>query len=343
MNAKDYWLKLRYYFLKRKEGHIDLAPILRLSDEMLSQISADDFKSLYDYLELQNKNDVRVLTRINGAKLLFSFPMFGERFYFKYDWTASSYNELVMEEILKDLQILCAHYDLAIIGNIKGAISKNYKDPNCRYINGLNIIKESGIYESYGYNEEWESSLPDALKYRRCNNLEDIWAALEIRYQNRVDGIQIVANLMQKVVDMFLFGILTGQGDYHLENWEIVEYPDGRVDFQILFDNERFLKDADIMLGVRHDDFPAKCLVAGASLRKSLEAFQKISSCEFTSILESWLWVIEEENLKKIFARIEAKTKWPMPLDLQNELLNKFEEHRVFLVSELNNNSGIRR
>ena len=48
--------------------------------------------------------------------------------------------------------------------------------------------------------------------------------------------------------------------------------------------------------------------------------------------------MIEEENLKKIFARIEAKTKWPMPLDLQNELLNKFEEHRVFLVSELNNN-----
>ncbi len=158
----------------------------------------------------------------------FSFEYNDETYFFSFDGRSEEISSLIVEEICKDLEVPCVSYDLAKIGNLRGLVSKNFKKQNAKYILGKDILVDAYI-KDISYNEE-------LLLY---NNLEDIWAALEERYSAREDMPAIVEKLMNRIVDMFLIDILTGQADRGPNNWMIVEYDDGSVDLQPLFDNVR--------------------------------------------------------------------------------------------------------
>ncbi|MDE6284957.1 MAG: hypothetical protein K2M17_04355 [Bacilli bacterium] len=323
--------------MTRVNGHIDLCEILGIPNERYLDTS-EGWEKLH-HLLLEN-DAVQVIRYELKSDLNFSFVWNGEKYFFKYDRFVDSYNELVMEELLHDLNIPSVHFDLACLGNILGVISKNYEHEDAVYIDGRTLMIESRMYDkkadiflSSGDEEEYDSI---EVKHKKYSTLEDIWAALEIRYQNRVDGIQIVANLMQKIVDMFLFSILTSQTDQNLSNWKIIEYKDGRVDFQVLFDNERFMMIPPdfvrLSLSVLHT---GSYFGSSTLLKNNLQCFQNVSSSEYTSLLAEMLWVLESENVEKIIARIEKRTEHPMPEKFKQNLLNNFGCQLEFLKKAL--------
>ncbi len=143
---------------------------------------------------------------------------------------------------------------------------------------------------------------------------------------------EIVANLMDKLVHIFVFDLLIGQEDRHAENWGIVLYPNGNVDLQVNWDNSRALVDHPMMvkylMAVNHDAKYSEDMIAN---------FQTISSEEFSNILPNSLWAISEDNIRKIFERIESQTGTKMPDDLKKEYLVKFNIYYNFFEEFLDN------
>lgn len=201
------------------------------------------------------------------------------------------------------------------MGVYKGVISKNFKEKDAKYILGSSILAKY-----YGKN------------YYDYNTLESIWASLEDYFKNRDDMQEIVANLMDKLVHIFVFDLLIGQEDRHAENWGIVLYSNGNVDLQVNWDNSRALVDHPMMvkyqMSVNHDAKYSEDMIAN---------FQTISSEEFSNILPNSLWAISEDNIRKIFERIESQTGTKMPDDLKKEYLVKFNIYYNFFEEFLDN------
>lgn len=259
--------------------------------------------------------------------LVFSFKYNGEIYFYK-DKNCSKispYNELVAEELAKDFGIPCVSYDLAALGkNRVGNISKNYKQDNVNYIEGTELLGLTHYYDS-----DLQNDLIDRIKPFR-NILEDIWDGLEIRYHDYPDQRKIIDGLMKKIVDIYLFDILTCQVDRHDKNWQIIESSEF-IDIAPLFDNERILNAtemfAEVSLGIDS---------VWENLWESIQKFQEVSSEEFTDIIKDKLWIISEENLYKVFERIEKKTEYPMPEERKQYYLNGYKKHREQLEEILN-------
>lgn len=287
--------------MTRKEGFIDV-------EKMLEQIGVDT-TSINSIL---GSPSVNVIDYMYESKIHFSFQYHGETYYFKRDIysNCSPYNELVIDELAKDFGISCVDYDLAVLGRtIKGVISKNFRLENVQYISGDQLF--TNVWKKYHINTS--------------NNLESIWDTFEYYCYNFPNKREIIAKLTNKIISIYLFDIITAQGDRHELNWEVMEYKND-IDIAPIYDNERILMSNSENINV--------CLKVGDNIEdyeniaKSIQQFQKVSSSEFTDIIKDKLWIISEENLNKVFDRIEKKTGYPMPDEEKEFYLNGYREHK---------------
>ena len=251
--------------MTRKEGFIEV-------DKMLQEIGVDT-TNLNSILE---SPQVKQIDYIYESKVHFSFTYHNEIYYFKKDTypNCSPYNELVACELAKDFGIPCVEYDLAILGGTtKGVISKNFRLENVQYISG----------------EELFTNVWDKYHIRTSNNLEYIWNALEHHYYSLPNKREIIAKLTNKIVNIYLFDIITGQGDRHEGNWKIIEYKNN-PNIAPLYDNERILmnssKNIEVCLTVENSNVDCE------AIDKSIKQFRKVSSEEFTNIIKDKLWII---------------------------------------------------
>ena len=295
--------------MKRDNGFLVL-------DDIFNIDSTKSFIELYN--SLSDNSNVYIVKHCYSPyeQLVFYFIYNKEKYYFKYDSFASCYNELIAEEIASDLNIPHLHYELAKIGQFQGVISKDYKKQGVKYISGYEFLRK--YYGKY----------PDETL---VNNLHIIWFKLEDYYKDRDNMQEIVSNLMKKLVDIFLFDILTGQLDRNCDNWEIVEYPDGTVDLNILFDNTRMIIDPPASIRLALTVEPANNL-----LDTNINSFQRLSSSEFSHLLPDRLWVINRENIEKIFEIIAAKTGAPIPKDIKKKMFYSFQLQLDFIMKTLN-------
>lgn len=289
--------------MTRKEGFIEV-------DKILQEIGVDttDLGSVLGSKMIHIVKD-------NSRGVHFSFDYKGETYFYKLSFYVQKgsqvfinpYNELVAEELAKDYGIPCIDYDLALLGANKGVISKNFKQNGINYRNGSELLLE------YYKNVQGNS----------YNTLENIWDALEYRYYHNPSKKQIISYLMKKIVDIYLFDIIVCHSDRHSNNWQIMESKDN-VDIAPLYDNERIMMNYNtvVCLGVNFlwADYE--------NLWKSIGQFQKISSEDFTNIIKDKLWIISEENLNKVFERIEKKTGYPMPEERKEFYLSNYKDHK---------------
>lgn len=282
--------------MTRKEGFINV-------DEMLKEIGVD----ITNFGTILNSPLISIISE-NIDKILFSFNYKSDIYFYKYNFMNMPYNELVAEELAKDFNILCVSYDLAILSTNKGVLSKNYKKENVNYVSGTEILLDFCKNNRNTY---------------QTNNLEGIWDALEYRYRNHHNKRKILEKLMQKIVNIYIFDILLRQSDRHSDNWQIMEYGD-EVDIAPLYDNERILYafDGTNYVSIKSDDLPYE------NLWYSIKNFQKISSEKYRDIIQEKLWIISEENLYRVFERIEMKTGYPMPTHIKNYYITQYEKHR---------------
>lgn len=289
--------------MDRVNGFIDVDKLLNIPKREIYDVT-----ELLKFL-LKNNNTVVVRKRRMNSQFVFSFDYNGETYYFKFDSFVNPYNELIFYYLALDMGINSLPYDIAKLGVYEGVISKDFKVSGAKYIPGGDILKKYHDKKLYG-------------KY---NTLEDIWADLEDYFKDRKDMQKIVAHLMDKLVRIFIFDLLIGQEDRHPDNWGIVKYPNGEVDLQVNLDNSRGLVDHPIMtshqLTMNRDYIYVEDMI---------EKFQIVSSDEFSSVLPNYLWIISKENILKTFENIEAQTGYPMPDELKDEYLKKFEIYYYF-------------
>lgn len=284
--------------MKRFKGYMDLCELLNLPDKDYAS-TPELFEELHDILK--NRKNIHMLKYELGKWFGFSFEYNDETYFFSFDGRSEEISSLIVEEICKDLEVPCVSYDLAKIGNIRGLVSKNFKKQNAKYILGEDILVDAYI-KDISYNEE-------LLLY---NNLEDIWAALEERYSAREDMPAIVEKLMNRIVDMFLIDILTGQADRGPNNWMIVEYDDGSVDLQPLFDNVRAFYAPLSLIRIIFTVDRSPTFLTNNRVDINIKKFLATSSKEFKDSLYDKLWVLSEENSERILDRLEKKLDWKL-------------------------------
>lgn len=306
----------------RDKGYINI-------DKILGLPPITSFEELLE--NLKNNKEVNIIKIINnsnrGIQLVLSFKYNEVEYFYKYErprepFKVSPYNELIACEIAEDLFLPHVDYDLAIIGGFKGVISKDFRKNNVKYLSGKEFL-------SNNYPLGHQDNISN------LNNLEDIWIALEKYYNGNQNYQNIVSELMKKIVNIFIFDLLTGQTDRHFLNWGFIEYLDGTLDLQPLFDNMRILvlhhREAEerypsvsrLLLQIDQD--------VGRYFEDSLEEFLKFSGKEFVNSLYHNLWVISQENLQKIFTRIEKKSGYPMSEELKQFYLKEFNVQLNFL------------
>lgn len=292
--------------MTRKEGFIDL-------DEILNDIGLDKISELKEMKNNPSKSfKINVTKYIKDMNMSINFTYLGKQYFYKYYYYVNPYNELLANELAKDFGLQNVEYDLAILNDKKGVLSKNFRKDNTIYIKGADLLYEF-----------WQARYLD-----KHNNLYDIWDALEYHYRNHSDKRAIVEHLMNKIVFIFIFDIINCQSDRHCLNWEIAEN-ENNIDIAPLYDNENILcaNYYPIMLTMIRQ--------TGDNLQHSLDLFLKESSVEYKDLLKQKMWIIDTENLKSAFKRIEEKTCYPMPEDVKEYYLIEYEKHRNLLKNQL--------
>lgn len=303
-------------------------------DEILKLTPVTNFEELITTLRNNKKVTINNISTSNGNKqLVFNFKYQETVYFYKYDcprepFKISPYNELVAGEIADDLLIPHVEYDLATISGFQGLISQDFRQENTRYISGKEFLINN---HPLGKKENTTN----------LNNLEDIWLSLENHYDLDEKYRPIIFEVMQKIVNLFIFDIITGQVDRGGSNWYLKEYSNGKLDLQPLFDNIRILvlhhqlateryPSVSKLLLTLHQDIDRFC-------EDNLEEFLKVSDNKIRQMFFNSLWVISPENLQKIFKRIEEKTDYPMPDELKEFYLNEFASQLRFLTASCNN------
>lgn len=295
--------------MERIDGFLNLNEILHVSHE----------KDIDKFLKkLKKNNKIKIIKKRKESvnkQFVFSFIYNNKRYYFKFDSLVDKnkdlvypYNELIAYFIAKDMGLDSIFYDLAIVGEFKGVISKDFKEKNAKYIAGDELLKCI-------YGEDFSEH----------NSLIDIWHALEIYYQDLFNKKAVVSGIMYDLVKMFIFDMLLGNEDRHCSNWGIVEQLDGSKNLQPIYDNSRIVTDWAILLnmGLNIDN-------KTRSIEELVERFQRESSDEFSLMLSNFLWVISEENIRKIFDLIEEQTKSSISQNIKDWYLTRFEDYYNF-------------
>ena len=192
-----------------------------------------------------NKDQIR--PNFKGSHNIYNFKIDNDTYYFK----EAPNRELVMELISKSIAfILGIPYldeSIAILNDKYGLLSKSYlKDGDKSY----NL---QSLMQNYFYENNDEEELLDYKKLASLNNLEDIWFALEDRYEDK----NIVKNLMDGITNIFMFDLLVGESDRTLRNIEIIESYN-TVTLAPLYDTSSILADKSTALGVDEDDYLKK-------------------------------------------------------------------------------------
>lgn len=320
--------------MRNNEGFIDICKILGIPNKDYLN-TPDLYKELKTILE--GREDVNIIKFRVGTNLVFSFNYNGETYYFNFDSRVDPYTNLIYEEVCKELGVEAATYDLAIIGNIRGNVSPNYKKKAATYISGYKILKQSKINKAKGDEDvlapslfpESEENLGNVLL--RYNTLESIWAALEIRYAGKSDMQEIVQKIMDKLTWIFAVDILLGNTDRNYTNWEIVEYPDGNVDLAPAYDGARSLMDYPFAVNLALSVETRTTYFSQLEFYDNVLKFLKVSTIKDSEKITGSLWILSEQNAMHIISKIEEKTQKPMPLSDQTFLQEKFRIYKESL------------
>ena len=250
-------------------------------------------------------NKDNLIPNFKGSHTIYNFKMDNDTYYFK----EVPNRELVMEMISKSIAFLLGipylKESIAILNDKYGLLSKSYlKDDDKSY--SLHNLMQNYFY---GNNDD---ELLDYRKLASLNNLEDIWFALEDRYEDK----NIVKNLMDGITNIFMFDLLVGESDRTLRNIEIIESYN-TVTLTPLYDTSSILADKSTALGVDEDDY-LKC-----DLDK-LDKFIENSDTSYKEKFYSYLNTLDSIGIEKIIEETERENDFIIDNNLKNEIITKF-------------------
>lgn len=234
------------------------------------------------------------------------FEYHGKKYFYKHLSERPVYYELIAHKIAERLGIPSAPCYFTKYNHAIGISSEMFDTKNYVPISDI-------LYETYGNDE--------------CifNNLEDIWYALEKKFDEKT-----TARLMDELTNIFLFDILIGNGDRHSENLGLII--DGNsVKFAPLFDHEYSLFVNSINKGIYHMS------VSKNDQENSVVKFLKDSDSLYTERLQAMLPVISTESLEEIFLELESEGV-TIPLDIKMSIFDRFATNREMINNAISKN-----
>lgn len=320
---------------------------------------------LADILELTETEQL-------GARDKFWFNFEDKKVMYKSAFMDSyeEYAEVIMTELAKCLRIESAQYDLALMKfddnkMTKGIITYNFKKEGCKYLVGSEIILS--VYRRY------IADNPDLIKelglegleredyiVNKLNNLENIWFILDLYFKDEVNKSEIIADIMNQLVSVLMFDVLTNQGDRHSDNW-MLEFDGPRVRLAPLYDNSnacnlnrsktlnnmitnlkiyekanRIKKPRlyDRIVGQLYHPKMLLTVLPRESMKDGnvrslevLENFINMSVPEYRERLIEMIEFFKSNKLEEVFLNVESKTECEIPEDLKYYLRNVFQIH----------------
>lgn len=250
-------------------------------------------------------NKDNLIPNFKGSHTIYNFKMDNDTYYFK----EVPNRELVMEMISKSIAFLLGipylKESIAILNDKYGLLSKSYlKDDDKSY--NLHNLMQNYFYENN------DDELLDYRKLASLNNLEDIWFALEDRYEDK----NIVKNLMNGITNIFMFDLLVGESDRTLRNIEIIESYN-TVTLAPLYDTSSILADKSTALGVDEDDYLKSDL-------DKLDKFIENSDTAYKEKFYSYLNTLDSIGIEKIIEETERENDFIIDNNLKNEIITKF-------------------
>ena len=221
-------------------------------------------------------------------------------------------------------------------------------------VNGLNdqeLFKFlSSLLESLDdicemYNEDFNKMKGGII---HCNNLYDLWSVIDIYCRLNKYPLSSVMPIMQDFTKMFVFDIITSQGDRHADNWSlIIDHKNHTVRLAALYDNSAIcaLNREKAIQNINEHVYRLKnenlndrtenrlLDLISSTINKSfsglkvdyedviernknplmIQKYVQHSSNEFIEMLENACSILTTEKIEKIFTVVENNTKIPIP------------------------------
>ena len=219
--------------------------------------------------------------------------------------------------------------------------------------NNIDLSEIKRLYEYLDsfidiYNQDFIEMKNGIIK---SNNLYDIWNVIEI--YSRINKVNInIEEFMNNLINMFIFDIITSQGDRHADNWSIIKNNiDNSIRLCPLYDNsgicslnrgkaiknivdyvndlnnplihekkKRKIKEL-LSSTINHSNSGIKVNLDDVESKSKnpvmMGEFIEDSSQEFNDKLIHFIELIDEESLNKIFLEVEKQINNKVPDDVK--------------------------
>lgn len=342
------------------------------------------FKDEYNYDGIGSISQQEFIElELNGKREKFWFKYKNNRYLFKKQEQGSDdvYAEVIAEEIAETLDINSAKYTLATLDGELGVISEEFIKKDERLILGLEII--STIMNRYGLeNEKFRklygvNNLEVKDVHNKLNNLEDIWSILDLYFKDNPNKDRIIQELMTDLVKIFIFDLITMQGDRHINNWGIiVNEKQNYFKISPLFDNanicglnrsnvkkafegnlnsirknfknqskvdkaeeqlNKILYHSKLLFSVSEDDTLDVHLKKKKENLDILDYFLNVSSFEFIEIVNKYLNKLDDIGIEQIIINKENKMGTEIPEDVKKHIINTITLNCIYIRSRIDN------
>lgn len=201
----------------------------------------------------------------------FTYNIEGQTYYFKQ--CRYIFQELVVAEIFKMLDLPCAEYEMVKLWNQYYLMSPTFRKKDYEYKTGTEILEDFTEKCSSQDLKDLGINIKD-YGINGLNNIETMWLALDDKGINQED----ITNIINGLIKYYSMQIILSDSDMHGENYEIAVNGD-RAFLAPKFDNEGcFSYTQDIVFTVDGEDAlndPISSLIRFMSLsdRSSYEIF----------------------------------------------------------------------
>lgn len=254
----------------------------------------------------KDNNGYILLKKINPLGIIPRRFIFNNVAYFcKLTTDNCFYNEMMVEMLAKDYDIAAAETFIGIYKTTTYSISKSVYNP---MLEDMVTLKElTGDSNAFS------------------NDFESIEFLLIDKFPNDYKV------LLEELKEIFLFDVLIGNSDRNYKNLAIVRNKISKeVHFAPLYDNEFMLDKVTIAkgkygLGVNKNSFNKNV--------NFLEDFLLENDSKYLDYLLSKLWIIEKDNILKVFERVEETKGIEVSLFSKEAYLKLFEINRNMILN----------
>lgn len=226
--------------------------------------------------------------------------------------------ELFYEQLARFLKIPTVHYDLAMYHNQKGVLTESYKQENQEEIDLDKIL--AYFYITVIANEK--ETFTNKYCVEHCNNLDDIWHALEWYYQDLPNKNTVILTLMTSILDSFILQLCCGNPDVNTSNLVIL-----KKEFPVLAPN------FDYGLCKNFDFEKSNYFLAPSTFshyldtaRKEIQDFWNQASEEDKHYFVEKIYSLPEENI--LFQMLEKQIGIAVPSHIKNKIAENYRNNK---------------